>query len=401
MRFLKTLSILIVTMTLVFVLPASTQQKPFTEEQISNMVRAGLGDDSGAKLIEQHGIDFAPTEELIQTLKTTGASEAFLHALRAANSIEPAKNLPTAPGGGPPSGQVAQTQSSVKQVQDLNQLVGKRVIAQRMPLCEPGPLKTVIVYAGKPATVISTNPSETVPALSQSVLEKIPIATRAFLEEQKKAATVLVQFEDGSKLDTCGAIGPARISLYFELAAGETLAPPAQSNTTPVASTEAPQTQPTEPGVKAKAKKEKHPYQVGIFVRHDVIDEGTVSEPHSDIFGNKNVTTKRNIRLLAVVKTPDGEYAIRWPLGAPVGFTWFMDDFHPGDKVVFSADCLATKDPATFGCFINVLHPDNPNKHTRILGTFTTANVPVTTHPQVKACGTGKLTPEAESELCH
>jgi tetratricopeptide (TPR) repeat protein len=54
------------------------------------MVRAGLGDDSGAKLIEQRGIDFAPSEDFYQTLKATGASEAFLKALRAAKPPVPA-----------------------------------------------------------------------------------------------------------------------------------------------------------------------------------------------------------------------------------------------------------------------------------------------------------------------
>ena len=63
-------------------LPPQAQQKPFTQEQVSNMVRAGLGDDSGAKLIEQRGIDFAPSEDFIQTLKAAGASEAFLAAVR-------------------------------------------------------------------------------------------------------------------------------------------------------------------------------------------------------------------------------------------------------------------------------------------------------------------------------
>jgi hypothetical protein len=48
------------------------------------MVRDGFGDESGAKLIEQRGIDFAPSEDFIQTLKAAGASEAFLKALRAA-----------------------------------------------------------------------------------------------------------------------------------------------------------------------------------------------------------------------------------------------------------------------------------------------------------------------------
>jgi tetratricopeptide (TPR) repeat protein len=48
------------------------------------MVRDGFGDESGAKLIEQRGIDFAPSEDFCQTLKAAGASEAFLKALRAA-----------------------------------------------------------------------------------------------------------------------------------------------------------------------------------------------------------------------------------------------------------------------------------------------------------------------------
>ena len=61
------------------------------------MVRDGFGDESGAKLIEQRGIDFAPSEDFIQTLKAAGASEAFLKALRAA----------VAPGLSPAHGDVA------------------------------------------------------------------------------------------------------------------------------------------------------------------------------------------------------------------------------------------------------------------------------------------------------
>jgi len=67
-----------------------TPAKPFTEEQVRNMVRAGLGDESGAKLIEQRGIDFAPAEDFMQRLKAAGASEAFLKALRTAKQPEPA-----------------------------------------------------------------------------------------------------------------------------------------------------------------------------------------------------------------------------------------------------------------------------------------------------------------------
>jgi hypothetical protein len=93
-------TILMLIIAMILTLPLRAQQKPvapgfspakpFTEEQVSNMVRAGLGDDSGAKLIEQRGIDFAPSEDFLQTLKAAGASEAFLKALRAAKPPEPA-----------------------------------------------------------------------------------------------------------------------------------------------------------------------------------------------------------------------------------------------------------------------------------------------------------------------
>ena len=68
-------------------LPPRAQQKPFTQEQVVSMVRDGFGDESGAELIEQRGIDFAPSEDFLQSLKTAGASEAFLKALRAAKPL--------------------------------------------------------------------------------------------------------------------------------------------------------------------------------------------------------------------------------------------------------------------------------------------------------------------------
>ncbi len=64
--------------------PGLSTAKPFTREQVEGLVRDGLGDESGAKLIEQRGIDFAPSEDFCQTLKAAGASEAFLKALRTA-----------------------------------------------------------------------------------------------------------------------------------------------------------------------------------------------------------------------------------------------------------------------------------------------------------------------------
>jgi hypothetical protein len=88
MRFRKTLTFLI--LALAFALTAGAQQKPFTQERVVSMVRDGFGDESGARLIEQRGIDFAPSEDFYQSLKAAGASEAFLNALRAAKPPEPA-----------------------------------------------------------------------------------------------------------------------------------------------------------------------------------------------------------------------------------------------------------------------------------------------------------------------
>ena len=68
----------------------STSAKPFTQDQVQGLVRAGLGDDSGAELIDQRGIDFVPAQDFMQSLKAAGASEAFLKALRAAKQPEPA-----------------------------------------------------------------------------------------------------------------------------------------------------------------------------------------------------------------------------------------------------------------------------------------------------------------------
>jgi tetratricopeptide (TPR) repeat protein len=65
-------------------------KKPLTQDQVQTFVRFGLGDDSGANLIEQQGIDFVPTEDFLESLKAGGASGAFLKALRAAKQPVPA-----------------------------------------------------------------------------------------------------------------------------------------------------------------------------------------------------------------------------------------------------------------------------------------------------------------------
>jgi hypothetical protein len=118
-------TILFLVIPTILTLPLRAQQKPFTQQQVSNMVRAGLGDDSGTKLIEQRGIDFAPSEDFIQTLKAAGASEAFLNVLRAA--VEPGLSPAHAAlkGGSTTSAPPISAKKPINQVQVFALLVGK------------------------------------------------------------------------------------------------------------------------------------------------------------------------------------------------------------------------------------------------------------------------------------
>jgi hypothetical protein len=56
---------------------------PFTQVQVQGLVCDGLGDESGAKQIEQRGIDFAPAEDFLQSLKAAGARHFIKAVLRA------------------------------------------------------------------------------------------------------------------------------------------------------------------------------------------------------------------------------------------------------------------------------------------------------------------------------
>ncbi len=89
MRHRPVVALSMLVIATILALPARAQQKPFTQDQVQGMVRDGLGDETGAKAIEQRGIDFAPTEDFLHSLKAGGASEAFLQALRAAKRPGP------------------------------------------------------------------------------------------------------------------------------------------------------------------------------------------------------------------------------------------------------------------------------------------------------------------------
>ena len=88
MRFRIKLTFLMLVTGLALALSAWAQQKPLTRDQVQSLVRSGLGGETGAKAIEQSGIDFVPAEDFIQSLKAAGASKAFLKALRTAKPPE-------------------------------------------------------------------------------------------------------------------------------------------------------------------------------------------------------------------------------------------------------------------------------------------------------------------------
>lgn len=83
MKYRRTLTFIMLAMGLMLLPRAWAQEKPFTQQQVLDMVRAGLGNDEGAKLILQRGIDFEPTESFIKRLKSAGAKNSFFKVLRA------------------------------------------------------------------------------------------------------------------------------------------------------------------------------------------------------------------------------------------------------------------------------------------------------------------------------
>ncbi len=67
-------------------------------------------------------------------------------------------------------------------IQDPNQLVNKKVVVQRVALCEPGTFTTNLNYAGKTGLVISAKAGKSY-KFSNSVLSRMTPEARAMLED--------------------------------------------------------------------------------------------------------------------------------------------------------------------------------------------------------------------------
>src|SRR6266436_5657065 len=127
-------------------------------------------------------------------------------------------------------------QEQQQPIQDLKTLVGKQVIVQRIPLCKPGSYTTVLTYNGKVAKIISLKPFH-ITRLPEQTLSKMTPEARAMIEDAQKSATILLEFEDGTRLESCAPVGPKNLCDYFELVPGQTLEPaPQAASTTPIMS---------------------------------------------------------------------------------------------------------------------------------------------------------------------
>jgi hypothetical protein len=123
-------------------------------------------------------------------------------------------------------------------VSDLNSLIGRKAIAQRMPFYVPGTFKAIPnTYAGQEVTIVAFKPTA-MPKLPRSALQLTP-EQKATIEDAERAGTLVVQFEDGTIADT-GLVTPSLLTTYLELEKPSGPTPAAGSNRM----TESPTTQP-------------------------------------------------------------------------------------------------------------------------------------------------------------
>jgi hypothetical protein len=101
-------------------------------------------------------------------------------------------------------------------IKDPMKLVGKKVNVHNIRLCQPGAETVDLAHAGKLATVVSAKPT-TIPPMPPEFTSRLNAEARDLLYDQQKAATLLLRFEDGTKLDTCTPIGPKELSLNLEV----------------------------------------------------------------------------------------------------------------------------------------------------------------------------------------
>jgi len=113
-------------------------------------------------------------------------------------------------------------------VSDLNSLIGRKAIAQRMPFYVPGTYTAIPnTYAGQELTIVAFKPTA-MPKLPRSALQLTP-GQKATIEDAERAGTLVVQFEDGTIADT-GLVTPSLLTTYLELEKASGSTPASVSN---------------------------------------------------------------------------------------------------------------------------------------------------------------------------
>ena len=107
---------------------------------------------------------------------------------------------------------------------DLQLLMGKQVVIGRIQLCVPKTFTRTLAYSGKTATVVAVTPNPNKP-IPPSALATMAPDMREMMEDSQKGATLLFQFEDGTKFDTCAPVGPKMLSQRIDLAPGQNIMP--------------------------------------------------------------------------------------------------------------------------------------------------------------------------------
>lgn len=146
--------------------------------------------------------------------------------------------------------------------------------------------------------------------------------------------------------------------------------------------------------VSAQAKPKAHggTYLIGTVAEQKAITGTTIEQ----CLGASCVTVPVSSRITHI-KTEHGVYTLAQPYTIPWNrpieyIPWFVTDLHEGDKLLFAASCTSAN-----YCIYWVPDPSNPEKEIRTEGRFHPFNPKSNTRA---LCGTGKLTPEMEAELC-
>jgi hypothetical protein len=152
----------------------------------------------------------------------------------------------------------------------------------------------------------------------------------------------------------------------------------------------------------AFAKDHAEWYQVGIFSSTGKLSDGTFANCYGS--GCNSYSAGHNIHY---IRTQDGMYAVEAPISVGLSLfgalatngnsptihkQWFMDQLHEGDKVLFAVACDKHNN-----CQFWLPDPDKAGKEFSTIGYYRADNARTNTGT---LCGTGKLKPDIEAQVC-